>query len=317
MPARNDRNPLVLQSNIVTTDCQRKRGGAKLRMLHFKQQRRHRVMGRSSSVEQLPMKPGRDTQKRSYRAVTALRRGLAVLAAIGQQGAAVAPLSKRTGINRTTLYRILSTLEEEGYLTRSLSTHHYRLSPKVRLLSDGFTDALWVTQIAAPALMQLLRDTAWPGSLATFNGRHMVFRESTHRFSSFFVHKPMIGREIPLSTSLGQVYLAFSAKSVRRPLLGAFASDWEASGFGLISVSEAEQILAKIRVKGYATAVGSLEPSVAAVAMPIRRGGQVLACLNVVTPPGVMEAPKLFKGIREHLAYAVSSIEKRLGEEWT
>lgn len=239
-----------------------------------------------------------------------------MLAAIGQQGAVVGALSKRTGINRTTVYRILTTLEAEGYLTRSLSTHHYRLSPKVRSLSDGFTDALWVTQIAAPALMQLLRDTAWPGSLATFDGRHMVMRESTHRFSSFFVHKPMVGRETPLSTSLGQVYLAFSAKSVRRPLLAAFASDWEASGFGLISVSEAEHILTKVRAKGYAIAVGSLEPSVAAVAMPIKRGGQVLACLNVVTTPEVMASPKLSKDIRDHLTRAVDSIEQRLGMEW-
>ena len=257
-----------------------------------------------------------ELKRRSYRPVTALRRGLAVLAEIGQQGAEVATLARSTGINRTTIYRILATLECEGYVSRSLSTHHYRLAPKVRRLSDGFTDALWITQIAAPALMQLLRDTAWPGSLATFDGRHMVFRESTHRFSSFFVHKPMVGREIPLSTALGQAYLAFSAKSVYRPLLPAFASDWEASGFGPIGIAEAERLLVKVRTRGYATAIGSLEPSVAAVAMPIVRGGQVLACMNVVMTPDVFHSPRLLRPIREKLARALHAIEQKIEMEW-
>jgi IclR family mhp operon transcriptional activator len=255
-------------------------------------------------------------KRQAYKTITSLQRGLKVLVEIGQQGADVASLTKRTGINRTTIYRILATLEQEGYLTRSPSNHRHRLSPKVRLLSDGFTDALWITQIAAPVMIQLLHDTAWPGSVATFNGRYMVFRESTHRFSSFFVHKPLIGREIPLSSSLGQVYLAFSDKSVRKPLLPAFTLDWESSGFSPITLGEAEQLLLKVRARGYATATGSFEPSVAAVAMPLVNRGQVLACANVVTTPEVMSTPELFRSIRARLAEAIRAIERRIDLEW-
>jgi IclR family mhp operon transcriptional activator len=251
----------------------------------------------------------------AYTAIASLRKGLKVLADIGQHGANVASIARHTGINRTTIYRILATLEQDGYLNCSPTNHQFRPSPKVRLLSDGFTDVLWIAQIAAPVLMRLLHDTAWPGNLATFNGRYMVFRESTHRFSSFFVHKPMIGREIPLSTALGQAYLAFSGASVRKPLLPAFAADWKANGFGAIVPADAEQLLVKVRAKGYATAVSSLEPNVAAVAMPILSRGQVLACVNVVMTPEALSTPAVLKSIRSQLAEAIRTIERRIDGE--
>ena len=231
---------------------------------------------------------------------------------MSREGASVAELAELTHINRTTLYRILATLERDGYLTRTLTTHDYRLTPKVRRLSDGYTDSLWITQVATPTLVQLLRDTAWPGSLATFDGRHMVLRESTHRFSSFFVHRPTVGCAMPLSTSLGQAFLAFSSPSIRRPLLVHFISDWKASGYGTLSTAAAEAFLARVRSRGYATAVDSIQRGVAAIASPIVFHDQVLACINVTTTPEVFRTAKLLAPIKEALGAAIHNVEKKL-----
>lgn len=252
----------------------------------------------------------------SHKPIGALSRGLAVLAEIGQHGADVAAIAKQTGINRTTVYRILATLEHDGYLKRSPTTHQFYLSPSVRRLSDGFTDALWITQTAAPALKLLMRETGWPGSLATFDGRHMVLRESTHRFNAFFIHKPMIGREIPLSAASGQAFLAFSAEAVRKPMLSDFCADWEANGYGRLNIQEADRLLKKVRAKGFATAIGALEPGVAAVAMPIVFGGQVLACVNVVMTPEVFHSTTLFKPIQSSLAQTILEIERKINHDW-
>lgn len=254
--------------------------------------------------------------RRTHPPITALQRGLTILTEIGQHGADAATLAKTTGINRTTVYRILATLEEAGYLTRSPSSHRYSLSSKVRQLSDGFTDTLWITQIATPALMRLLRDTAWPGSLATFNGRHMVFRETTHRFSSFLVHRPMIGLEAPLATSHGQVFLAFSAESVRRPLLETLVADWHDCGFGRTSADKMERHLQAVRERGYAVATGSLVPEVGGVAMPVRRGNQVFAALNVVATSAVIGSPVMLRKLQERLAEEIRTIEQEIERAW-
>lgn len=228
---------------------------------------------------------------------------------IGQSRMSVAELAKRTGLNRTTVYRILSTLEADGFLIRSPSNHEYRLSSKVRLLSDGYTDPFWITQLAAPILMKLLRDTSWPGSLASFDGRNMVIRETTHRFSSFFIHKPMIGQKMPMSSALGQAFLAFSGNSVRQPLLNIFIDDWVSSDFGHIDTAKAKIHLAKVKKDGFAIAFGSAVPDVGAIAMPIMRNGQVLACMNIVMSSEAFHASQILNSIRKNLRHAVSALE--------
>lgn len=251
-------------------------------------------------------------EKRRMAPIAALERGLDVLLCVGCYGADPVVLAKATGINRTTVYRILLTLEHAGFLARSPSDHRYRLTQKVRLLSDGFTDALWIGQIAMPALFELLRETSWPGNIATFDGRHMVFRESTHRFGAYLVHRPMIGRAIPLSTAMGQAFLAFSSEALRRSMLDAFIQDWVGCGFGALDRSAAERQLEQVRRQGFAVAVGALDPQVGALAMPVVRHGQVLACINVAAPPRVIETPALCDVLRDGLRKAATQITAEL-----
>ena len=54
---------------------------------------------------------------------------------------------------RATVYRLLQTLLEEGYVARSPSDDRFRLRLKVRSLSEGFEDEHWIGGVAAPALL--------------------------------------------------------------------------------------------------------------------------------------------------------------------
>jgi IclR family mhp operon transcriptional activator len=49
-------------------------------------------------------------------------------------------LAHKTGIDRTTTYRLLATLESLGYVTKSPSDGQYVLTPAVRDLSEGLTE---------------------------------------------------------------------------------------------------------------------------------------------------------------------------------
>ena len=94
-----------------------------------------------------------------YRTVQGLSRGLALLHAINRSPggwASIAELSGRTGLHRTTVRRMLETLQDEGYVRRSDSDDSYRLTHKIRQLSDGFTDDEWISEIANPVLGELL-----------------------------------------------------------------------------------------------------------------------------------------------------------------
>ena len=136
-----------------------------------------------------------------YSHVQSLSRGLALLHAINRSAhgwASIADLSASTGLHRTTVRRLLETLQSEGYVRRSASDDSYRLNLKVRQLSDGFTDDEWISEVANPVLGELLQTLVWPSDLSTIDGDCMLVRETTHRFSPLSFHRAMIRQRMPL-----------------------------------------------------------------------------------------------------------------------
>ena len=116
------------------------------------------------------MRPSRGA---SYTHVQGLSRGLALLHALNRAPkgwARIAELSAETGLHRTTVRRLLETLQDEGYVRRSASDDSYRLNHKIRQLSDGFTDDEWISEIANPVLGELLKKLVWPSDLCTLDG---------------------------------------------------------------------------------------------------------------------------------------------------
>ena len=123
----------------------------------------------------------------SYRHVQGLSRGLAILHAINLSAngwASIAELSATTGLHRTTVRRLLETLQAEGYVRRSVSDDSYRLNQKIRQLSDGFTDDEWISEVANPVLGELLQKVVWPSDLCTIDGDCMLVRTSRPRSRS-------------------------------------------------------------------------------------------------------------------------------------
>ena len=249
----------------------------------------------------------------SYKPIRALERGLVVLSAIGEEGTDVGRLSEVTGINRTTIYRILTTLEQSGYLVRSTTDHHYRLTHKVRNLSDGFTDSLWITKIAGPVLRDVLNRLSWPGTIATFDGTRMLVRESTIRYSPLMTYKSVVGERMPLSTSLGIAFLAFSSKSIQKSLMSIFTDACFSSGIATDTKS-AMKLLEDARKKGYAVVVGIREPGIGGVSMPIKHNGLIAACMNIVLPAHVLTSSNFLQPIVDNLSCAVHKIEQKLEE---
>ena len=250
--------------------------------------------------------------KNTYKSIQALERGLAVLSAIGEVGISPRALAMTTGLDRATIYRILYTLEKNGYLTRSATDHRYRLRAKIRALSDGFTDSLWVTQIVVPVLGDLFRAVAWPGNVATFDGTGMMVRESTHRFSPLMAHRNMVGRTLPLNSALGQAFLSFSSLAVRRSLAATMAARDHSSRAEPATVQEWEDRFDRIRRQGYATVTRGQEPGIGAVASAVMYNDQVLACINVVLPDHVVETPALLRPVIDQLVAATHKVEADL-----
>lgn len=223
-----------------------------------------------------------------YRPIQSLVRGLSILQAINRAPdgwASIAELSKQTGLHRTTVRRMLETLQAEGYVRRSASDDSYRLNQKIRQLSDGFTDDEWISEVANPVLGELLQKLVWPSDLCTLDGDSMLVRETTHRFSPLSFHRAMIRQRLPLLfTSAGRAYLAWCGDTEREHLLQLLVAGNDEQAQFARNRGVVDALLAKTRQQGYATNDGEwgTQVKIGAIAVPVRHQNQVIACINVV-----------------------------------
>ncbi|NGM23406.1 helix-turn-helix domain-containing protein [Roseomonas stagni] len=248
--------------------------------------------------------------------IRAFARGLDLLAALNRHGGATAlTLARETGIPRATVYRLIETLEREGYVARSPSDERWVLRLKVRGLSDGFEDEEWISAVAAPALYRLTARIGWPCDLCTLEGTAMVIRETTHRVARFSIDRGMIGRALPvLPSSVGQAWLAFSGRAERETLIGLLAASDRAEDAPARRGASLARSLALVRRRGYALRPGGTAPwrHTGSLALPVRHHGVVLGCVNTVWMARAVSTEEGVRQCLEPLRGVVAEIEAAL-----
>ena len=249
----------------------------------------------------------------TYRHVQGLSRGLAILHAINRSDngwSSISELSASTGLHRTTVRRLLETLQAEGYVRRNLSDDNYSLNQKIRQLSDGFTDDEWISEVANPVLGELLQKLVWPSDLCTIDGDSMLVRETTHRFSPLSFHRAMIRQRMPmLFTASGRAYLAYCSDEERQQILRQLLAGDDEQARLARNETLVAHMLDKVRRQGYASNEGdwSQHSKIGALAIPIRHKGNILACINVVF---LNKAVKVSEAVVRYLPELKKAVDK-------
>jgi IclR family mhp operon transcriptional activator len=88
--------------------------------------------------------------------VRSFKRGLDVLREVNRSGGIRAgELAKNLQLARPTVYRLLETLEELGYVARSSSDDRFRITRLASGLGDGYDPGVVLCQAAAPVIAEL------------------------------------------------------------------------------------------------------------------------------------------------------------------
>lgn len=191
----------------------------------------------------------------STRPIRALIRGLDALTVLNnlRDGATVSEIAQEIKLPRTTVYRILETLCDAGFVFRD-TDDRYRLTIRVRSLSGGFDDDPWVTEIAKPFIIELSRDIVWPVSVASLSGTAMMLRETTDHDTPLATEHYSAGVRLPLlSTAAGLTYLAFCDAAERDGLIELLALSDKDGKAAQNQRPELLRSLADIKTQGFAT----------------------------------------------------------------
>jgi DNA-binding IclR family transcriptional regulator len=219
--------------------------------------------------------------------VRAVGRALEILLAFapGDLDLSAADLLRRVDLSRPTLYRLLYTLEEHGFITSIGEPRRFRLGPSVARLVHVWTSGLDIAPIAEPILRQVWKQTGETVALFVPQGalRLCVAELPSPQPLNF---KRGVGyTERIVRGATGRAILAFmdlSAQEMRR-----LADD-----AGIVSTTLASE-LTRTRKRGFATSRNELIEGAVAVGVPFfDRHGIVAGSLGVFGPEARLNAAR-------------------------
>jgi IclR family mhp operon transcriptional activator len=249
--------------------------------------------------------------------IRSLTRGLDVLSALNRHGSATAlTLARESGVPRATVYRLLETLLEDGYVARGTADERFHLRLKVRSLSEGFEDEQWITTIAGPAVAELTRRISWPCDVTALDGLKMVIHETTHRIAPLSIDRNMVGQELPiLGSASGLAYISFAPKQERENLLALLARSDDPRDALARDLAQVARLIAATRRRGYALRQGGqIWRHTGSLALPVRVGARLLGCINTIWMARVISAEEGVRRCLEPLRETRDLIEQRLAD---
>jgi len=225
--------------------------------------------------------PGSTRVQSVERAAAVLR---AVAAATGPAASATA-LAEAVGLNRTTTWRLLTTLEHERLVTHDRETGTYSLGFGLIDLA-GQADGVALVRSARVVLQRLAARAQETAALAVVRGGVLTYvAEAT---AGAVVAAGWQGREVALhATSTGKVLMAYSHPAELRVLLrlphGGRLPRYTPST--ITSLTTLEKELALVRDQGYAVCRGEFESTAWGVSAPVLDlAGRPIAVVSVWGP---------------------------------
>lgn len=220
--------------------------------------------------------------------VRAVGRALEILLAFTSQDFELSPgeLLKRVDLSRPTLYRLLYTLEEHGFLVSSGEPQRFRLGPSVARLAHVWTASLDLSQIAQPVLQRIWRETGETVAMFVPQG-HLRLCVAELPSPQPLNFKRGVGyTERIVRGASGRAILA--QMDATQEQLQEYIQDCE------VDLQALQAELAQTRKRGYASSHNELISGAVAIAVPFfDRNASVAGSIGVFGPEVRLNAARL------------------------
>ncbi|GLX70201.1 IclR family transcriptional regulator [Paenibacillus glycanilyticus] len=235
--------------------------------------------------------------------VRAVERALDILLCFTEgSNLAMSEIAEKVGLHKSTVHRMLATLEDRGFVERDPSSERYHLGMRMWELSAHLSRSDDQSVIWQPEMERLRDRLGETVSIYVRDGSERV------RIQAVQSNQPVrrvapVGARLPLyAGASSKVLIAYSDRFVQEQIFGDPA--WLLA----IDLDQYKQQLEEIAQQGYATSFEEREPGVAALAAPIFRHGQVSAALSVSGPSSRLT----METMREYSSVLIESA-KRMG----
>ncbi|MFC3677990.1 IclR family transcriptional regulator [Ferrovibrio xuzhouensis] len=249
--------------------------------------------------------------------VPALAQGLAILSLFSRRRATITPpeIAQELNLPRSTVFRLLHTLQMMGFVQKEGDERHFKLGPAV--LSHGFEylASLDIVEAAQPILQRLRDETGLSAHMAVRDGREIVYvaRYPARTTISSTVN---IGTRFPVhATVMGRMMICdFSDEQ----LLDLFPTDPlpRFSEQTPTTLADLKAVLAGDRERGYAVSQSFFERGVSSVAAPVRDGmGYIVAVINITAVDAYIDLAAMHGDLKDAVLKASAQITQWIRRE--
>lgn len=263
---------------------------------------------------QSPRSGGDGVERERRLPIASLVKSLRVLEELGLAGgsSSVAMLVERSGLDRTTVQRVLRTLQAEGYLERT-GRGEYGVAPRGYVLGAMLSKSSHLAAAAAPVLRSLQEATNETIHAGVLDGTEVVSIAYLPVDRMLTTRAPVGTRSAAYSSTLGRVILAnlpaerayeLLQRMDRKPLTERT----------LHSLRDLRAELERVREQGFAVATDEVEIGISSLAAPVLGPqGEALAGISLLIPTAQLDAAGGFDALIPPVKDAAAELSGRLG----
>lgn len=218
--------------------------------------------------------------------INSLARGLQALTLMAQAEGplGVTELAEALGVDPSSSYRLLATLEEHGFVRQETQGKKYALSYAALDLANAVIRRLDVAKLAGPHLRRLVTRTGESAHLAVRDDTRAVFVAQERATAILRVDTALGSFEPVHCTAVGKALLADFGEADLDALFPDGTLPRQTSQT-ITSLNDLQAELARTRARGYAYDDEEMHPGVRCLAAPVRNHhGEIVASAGISGP---------------------------------
>ncbi|MFF0340149.1 IclR family transcriptional regulator [Kribbella sp. NPDC004875] len=232
-----------------------------------------------------------------------LGRALQILSSLGEGERSLDQLATELGVHKTTVLRLLRTMEAERFVRRD-SAHRYRLGSRLFALADVAREQHVVREVAAPHLRELNQRTGQTVHLAAWENGEVIYIDKLDSMRAVRMYS-QVGVPAALHcTAVGKVLLAAQPKRTREAVLQAL----DLRSYTQNTITDLDRLrdeLATTKERGWAQDKAEHEAFINCIGAPLKaRDGRVVGAVSLSVPDVLLNYEQVIELLPDLLATA-------------
>ncbi len=245
--------------------------------------------------------------------VPGLARGLQLLMQFNRDERELsgAELSRRMGLPRASVFRMLFTLEQSGFLERCPDGVSYKLGLAVLRLGFELLASMELTEVGRPVIEALRDRSGFSAHVVVRDARDVVFIAKAAGSNAMF-HSIQVGARLPAhATVLGRTLMSdLDMKDLAalypEEVLPVYTTKTPTN------LQDLKALMDQDRDKGYGVSMGGYETGISTIAAPVfNEQGRVTAAISISVPSQRIEDEALMPLV-EMVKAAAAQLTERL-----